>query len=644
MSATLPQPLLPPTDNGNPTVTNTTADIEARLICIFDRTYDIQNNQDLQTEVAKLIYLRHVKQVFVDSDTTTTSTNFITKHVGTNPELAGAAKYTFGQIVTGQGLIREYLANPDPAIQNAIKLYVAPEYSSLQTILRNSTASIDLNKPNSVYILCPLGVIKQLIIVLQKMGFNKNYFRDGIHIQSNQLNSILANSIKKLIPDSNLNQSSGSGSSNGSNSSDESNDRIDSPPPTGRLRADSGLTSTIPQRQGQLISMIISSYSNTPTGTQLTLLAPDTTSPTTSNQALSILNFLSIKPDTKSNFKNMAHAEVSAKIAASDHNPDAIQMLGETVPNLYQENVATELVSVKNTLEDYKKYLKEYQSAYEKFEKEYKSGEKGRIYKTYIQGIFGEQEKGKNKNAEGFRIKELYYRLFKSLDNTIDKESLIKLIYETFFYENNEINSSLATTLQNLNYFFDLIKLFTYGGDSVPDSLMFDRYIHNQYTDMYNQNVKRIEDMKKFYDRTRDLTYVLEYINGYSYYKRNIYNLNHIIRYYNSQRINLKTRKTLKKGVPEQKPIQGAKYQEIENVPTLIKEKVNVQGANNLRAALKAQRQEKEHEKPRLAEPRKQGLKHLAGLTKKKYRQARQLSANIKEIDDKLAKMAPTPL
>ena len=158
---------------------------------------------------------------------------------------------------------------------------------------------------------------------------------------------------------------------------------------------------------------------------------------------------------------------------------------------------------------------------------------------------------------------------------------------------------------------------------------------------MYNQNVNKIENMKKFYDRTRDLAYVLEYINGYSYYKRNIYNLNHIIRYYNSQRINLKTRKTLKKGVPEH-IIEGAKYPEIANVPNLIKEKVNVRGANNLREELKAQKQDKETEKRALAEPRRQGLKHLAGLTKKKYRQARQLSANIKEIDDKLAKMAPT--
>jgi hypothetical protein len=69
-----------------------------------------------------------------------------------------------------------------------------------------------------------------------------------------------------------------------------------------------------------------------------------------------------------------------------------------------------------------------------------------------------------------------------------------------------------------------------------------------------------------------------------------------------------------------------------------------VRGANNLRRALKAQKQDKENKKTGLAEPIKQGLKHLAGLTRKKYRQARQLSANIKEIDDKLAKMAPTPI
>ncbi len=528
MSATLTHPLLPPpADNGDPT-TNSSDGIEARLICIFDRAYGIQNNQDLQTEVAKLIYLRHVKQVFVDSNTTTTSTNFITKHVGTKPELAGAAKYTFGQIVTGKGLIIQYLANPDPAIKNAIKLYVAPEYRSLKTILRNSTGSSDLNQPNSVYILCPLGVIKQLIIVLQKMGFNKNYFRNGIYIQSNQLNSILANSIKKLIPDS-KNLYGGSGSSNGSNSSDESMISFGPSLPTGRLRADSGLTSTIPQRPDQPISMTISSLPGTTSlGTQLTLLTPDTNSPTTSNQALSILNFLSIKPDTKSKFENMARVYVYNKIPAGDHDDEIKSKILSMLPDMNKQNVKAALQRDKEKLNLYELLLSKFNKKFNELENMYKSGEYALAKSLITMGAI------KNIDEYTNQQKLVYFKF-----NTTEKTQYLdtKVLVDNLRKELQDSDANIINTEETIAKYEELIKSIESLSKPHRDmkktiDTKIDKFI-KQYTqiqittdpdpdNILQEQIQQIDSLLKTESVLRKFLLALKYMSTYVYYTKAI--------------------------------------------------------------------------------------------------------------------------
>ena len=608
--------------------------IEARLICIFDRAYDIQHNQNLQTELAKLIYLKHVKNVIVDSDSTpATGSDFITDNTAIHIEKQGAAKYIYGEILKNPGLLQTYLETGGDGVKNAVKLYIAPTIAELETLVKNATGSNTLDKQNSVYMLRPQdeSVMLQLIKVLQRMGFNKHYFKAGIHMQTNQVNPILGNAIAKIIPDI----------------LQDSNHILLSVVSSGpRLTASAAPIN--PLATPANIKMTITSITNNLAGFNTILLTPDATIDATSPQSLSILNFLGIKPDTKSEFKNMSkNRDALAKTNASDHHSDAIAALGKSVPEAYRQNIEKEIPAVKTSLEAYKTALKEYVSKFEKFEKEYKSGsgEKARIYKKYIAGIFGELKKGKNDNAEGFKIRELYYRLLKDYVNNNNNKLLKKQIYQQIVSESTNITDINNISKDKLVLLNNLIKQFTYGVDDDATHLDFNESVilntikHNE---KFKNNEKYIANTKDFFDRTRDLAYILEYINGYSYYKRNIYNLNHIIRYYNEQHLDLKARKTLKNGVPEQRKIPPAKYTEITDVPNKIKTQVTVK-ADNVKEALQTQITNKTKEKTSLKENKQTGLKHIWGKTRKNYRKARELSGEITDLQAKV-NMIQTPV
>jgi len=619
-----------------------TGAIEARLICIFDRAYEIQNNENLQTELAKLIYLKHVKNVFVDSDSTITNgPTFITETAGIHTEKQGAAKYIYGEILKTDGLLPTYLETGDKGVTNAVKLYIAPTYVALQTLVANATGTATAtleNIPNSVYMLCrnDQSVLLQLIKVLQRMGFNNNYIKDGIHMQAKQVNPILGNAIARMIPDINKLQSGVPGGDGGDSSR--------------RLRSTSQPIN--PLVHASQIMMTITSVTDTPTGRNTILLVPAITINATSPQYLSILNFLGIKPDTTSEFKNMAKNRAPAKTDASNHNSDAITALGSAVPKLYQENIEKAIPPVKTSLEGYKTALKEYVSKFEKFEKEYKSGsgEKARIFKKYIAGIFGERKKGKNENAEGFKIMDLYKQLIKDQiheygtyeiktnDTDTYNNNLADLIYYSISAYNKQMLNNIPKNARLL-YFPQLIKHFTYGGDDDAEKLNFNESVYNntlKHNKKFKENEKYIANTKDFFDRTRDLAYILEYINGYSYYKRNIYNLNHFIRYYNEQHIDLKARKTLKK-LPSPKSQRGP-YPEIQVVQKTTKENQQL-NEDTLRTKLEEQKKAKADLKTQIEPEKIPFHKRFFGETKKKYKQARQLSANIKNIDNQLSRL-----
>jgi len=140
------------------------------LICIFAKEYNIKDNPELISELEKLLFCRHIRLVFVDSNDNPG------QPLINNPQDHRLVYPALLNDPTDVESIRRYIQTLHDNKPNEIRLYIAPDKPSLDNLVGNILgAGETLDTPNTIGMLCWSDRLPILIKMLQTMDFSKKY-------------------------------------------------------------------------------------------------------------------------------------------------------------------------------------------------------------------------------------------------------------------------------------------------------------------------------------------------------------------------------------------------------------------------------------------------------------------------------------
>ena len=158
------------------------------LICVFDSSYHIENDNNLKDELQKLLYCKHIKNVIVDYAPAESSESSVTRETSDNPiqEVSTSemknTMYIFPSVINEVEeveKIQEYLNGQDENDpKTPIMLFIGSSIKSLLDLFNRFDIAITKKQLN---ILCNTNDLSNLVKLLQTMYFgNQGYVKEII--------------------------------------------------------------------------------------------------------------------------------------------------------------------------------------------------------------------------------------------------------------------------------------------------------------------------------------------------------------------------------------------------------------------------------------------------------------------------------
>jgi len=654
------------------------------LVCIFDRAYGINLNTELQRSLAELIYLPHIHNVFVDTDSANSSKIIGAESDGTNSKLQIYARHIYPNVLTDkQDALKQYLTSD--SLKETIKVYVAPSKDAMNDLLKNTTGIANtgdkFDYKNTVYILCHADSLENLINVLKTMEFKVgNYLSevttDGIHpilkqivVNAKDINirvqkqyggsdSTSSETQRLLKPESEIEPAPPSGTNRIQNVAEKQEPLVlqTGTKPIKTIRKTAKNTSIQRKTQKSIVTIMGKGAGNTKmpgnallgssnvivfnslSDDTIYIIAPDVSDLDTSNIFKSLVKFFKVKPDTSVKVKNIekGRPELPKKREPKNLSDEAEEKANDVV--LEQAAVKAKL-AIPETKKDIKQInllLQTVKTDFEKAKKEYlKDSENARVYKQYILPFV--------KPGKGLILDEL---LDKLQHNILTKDE------STAILQAGILTSSTDTeTTDNLHEKIkQIIAKYKYTCKQNQDSDSFGSllcyFMDNNEKKTVNKdsnpNTKYLNTLVSGTKKAYDFALVLKYINMHNYYNSKVLYYMDLLSEKQVAKKQYENIKTLKVRPSIHIPIQKGQIIPAANVESRKKTikaaaNYNVLSTIGVKAVENRKSSQKRQNQPQITrESRKAGVKHaLKYLFNKKYRAARAESKEEKMRDYK---------
>ena len=654
------------------------------LVCIFDRAYGINLNTELQRSLAELIYLPHIHNVFVDTDSANSSKIIGAESDGTNSKLQIYARHIYPNVLTDkQDALKQYLTSD--SLKETIKVYVAPSKDAMNDLLKNTTGIANtgdkFDYKNTVYILCHADSLENLINVLKTMEFKVgNYLSevttDGIHpilkqivVNAKDINirvqkqyggsdSTSSETQRLLKPESEIEPAPPSGTNRIQNVAEKQEPLVlqTGTKPIKTIRKTAKNTSIQRKTQKSIVTIMGKGAGNTKmpgnallgssnvivfnslSDDTIYIIAPDVSDLDTSNIFKSLVKFFKVKPDTSVKVKNIekGRPELPKKREPRNLSAEAEEKANDVV--LEQAAVKAKL-AIPETKKDIKQInllLQTVKTDFEKAKKEYlKDSENARVYKQYILPFV--------KPGKGLILDEL---LDKLQHNILTKDESAAILQAGILISNTD-----TETTDNLHEKIkQIIAKYKYTCKQNQDSDSFGSllcyFMDNNEKKTVNKdsnpNTKYLNTLVSGTKKAYDFALVLKYINMHNYYNSKVLYYMDLLSEKQVAKKQYENIKTLKVRPSIHIPIQKGQIIPAANVESRKKTikaaaNYNVLSTIGVKAVENRKSSQKRQNQPQITrESRKAGVKHaLKYLFNKKYRAARAESKEEKMRDYK---------
>ena len=654
------------------------------LVCIFDRVYEIAEKKDIQRKLAELIYLPHIHNVFVDTDSTKPATIIGAESASSNTKLQIYARHIHPNVLTDkQDALKQYLVSEE--LKDTIKVYVARTKDTMNELLERTTGTVGFDHKNTVYILCNTQSLMNLISVLQTMEFKAGDYlskvtTDTIHpilkqilAQSNELNVKVQTQI-------------GGSDSPGSETQQllkHSTEIEPAPPVEQQVAVDSNRLPNVVEPQepavlGQPTRITTRAQTRTTSkksklyksrlviisgkafgtikqipGDAIYIIAPDESVLETSNIFKSLVKFFMVKPNSSVKSKNIEKnkSELPAKLEpkklsgeVEKHGDDAIIKMGA-------KKAKQALPRAKRNVEHYKSVLKKYKLEFEKAKNDFlKDPENMRVYKKYILPV---SKKTTNKLDMLTAIIDNYLELNKTeLDENLIAElnNMIRLLNTEKSEPSPSHQDSNGALIQPKDEIYRYIKQNHYecvnnasGFTCAIPKITYIKVNHTNIEDKtlltYQNKKEALDKIAGFSSKLYDFTLILKYINFHDYYNSNIIHLAEIVDLGGAKVSAIKNVKTMKKinlEVPTRQgqivPDKSARNKTMQQLLKNTTQETGITGdLSNVIRRLAQKNQEYTANKG--IKPRKGAIKHAWAMRfgSPGYKAARQKSEELKK-------------
>ena len=642
------------------------------LVCVFDRGYEIAKNKDIQRKLAELIYLPHIHNVFVDTDSTKQANIIGAESASSNTRLQIYARHIHANVLTDkQDALKQYLVSEE--LKDTIKVYVAPTKDTMNELLVRTTGTNGFDHKNTVYILCNTQSLMNLISVLQTMEFKRGDYLSEVTTykihpilkqilaQSNELNVKVQTQIggsdgtssetqpllghkseiepAPLLQTEQAVQAVQAGTNRFQNVAENQEPHVLQTGTTRTKTTRKIAKDTSKQRkiQKSIVTIMGKSAGNTPIrgnalGTPkvtlfdapshdvIYIIAPDESDLDTSNIFKSLVKFFMVKPDSRVRAKDIekGKTKLPAKLEpkklsgeVGKHGDDAIIKMGA-------EKAKQALPLAKIDVKEITKLLDTVKSEFETARKQFmKDPENMRVYKEYILPHI--------KPGKGLILDELLDKLIQMDTPGMDIEDVRDMT-------NNIIRNELK----------DLIAQYKY--ECVDERNAFE-CITKSAGKKYSETSATLDKTVKIFTKTYKFAIILKYVNMHNFYNSRILHVMDMLSVSQVVKQDFQRIKTMKARTSSLVPVQkGQIVPEGTNrdwtlqtkVNRRISQKVGVPGVNKTAAYTKLDKLEKQKAEKDLAEinplARKEGIKHaFKWLVNKQYRAARKESDALKK-------------
>ena len=636
------------------------------LVCIFDRAYGINLNTELQRSLAELIYLPHIHNVFVDTDSANSSKIIGAESDGTNSKLQIYARHIYPNVLTDkQDALKQYLTSD--SLKETIKVYVAPSKDAMNDLLKNTTGIANtgdkFDYKNTVYILCHADSLENLINVLKTMEFKVgNYLSevttDGIHpilkqivVNAKDINirvqkqyggsdSTSSETQRLLKPESEIEPAPPSGTNRIQNVAEKQEPLVlqTGTKPIKTIRKTAKNTSIQRKTQKSIVTIMGKGAGNTKmpgnallgssnvivfnslSDDTIYIIAPDVSDLDTSNIFKSLVKFFKVKPDTSVKVKNIekGRPELPKKREPKNLSDEAEEKAYGAIQKIAATKAKEALPQAKVDVKQIKKLLYTVKLEFETAKKEFlKDPENMRVYKEYILPHI--------KPGKGLILQELLDKLNQIASPEID-------IDEVRDMTNDIIRNNLA----------DLIAKYKY--ECVDENNAF-TCMTKPGNKTYSKTSETLDKTVNIFAKTYKFAIILKYVNMHNFYNSRILHVMDMLSVSQVVKQDYQRIKTMKARTHNLVPIQKGQLVQNSNrnetlkqkVDRRIKEKVRVPRVNKLApykelAPLENQKLEKDIAEINNPLERKEGIKHaFKWLVNKKYRAARKESEELKK-------------
>ena len=656
------------------------------LVCVFDRGYEIAENKDIQRKLAELIYLPHIHNVFVDTDSTKPANIIGAESVNSNTRLQIYARHIHANVLTDkQDALKQYLVSEE--LKDTIKVYVAPSKNAMNELLVRTTGTNGFDHKNTVYILCNPQSLMNLISVLQTMEFKRGDYlsevtTDTIHpilkqilTQKKDINitisafyggsgegqgenqKLLLGPRSEVEPAPPVEQQEAVGSNRLPNVVEPQEPAVLGQPTRITTRVQTRTTSKKTKLYKSRLVIISKNAFDTIKqipGDVIYIIAPNEFDLDTSNIFKSLVKFFMVKPDSRVRAKDIekGKTKLPAKLEPKElsgevgkHGDDAIIKMGA-------EKAKQALPQAKRNVEQYKSVLKKYKLEFEKAKNDFlKDPENMRVYKKYILPV---SKKTTDKLGMLTAIIDNYLELNKTeLDENLIAElnNMIKLLNPEKSESSPSHQASYGALIQPKDEIYRYIKQnhyecvnnasgFTCAIPKITYTKVNFKNIEDKTLLPYKTKKEALEQLVGFSSKLYDFTIILKYINFYDYYNSIIIHLGEIVDLGGAKVSAIKNVKTMKKinfDVPtRQGQIVPDKRARNDTMKRLVYKNTTQETGitGDLTNVIRRLAQKKqEYKANKEAKPRKGAIKHAWAMRfgSPGYKAARQKSEELKK-------------
>ena len=646
------------------------------LVCIFDRGYEIAKKKDIQLKLAELIYLPHIHNVFVDTDSTKQANIIGAESASSNTKLQIYARHIHPNVLTDkQDALKQYLVSEE--LKDTIKVYVAPTKDTMNKLLERTTGTGGFDHKNTVYILCNPQSLMNLISVLQTMEFKRGDYLsevttykihpilEQILAQSNELNVKVQTQIggsdgtssekepllepkSEIEPAPLLEHKSEiepapfvqAGTNRFQNVAENQEPHVLQTGTTRTKTTRKIAKDTSKQRkiQKSIVTIMGKSAGNTPIrgnalGTPkvtlfdalshddaIYIIAPDESDLDTSNIFKSLVKFFMVKPNSSVRAKDIekGKTKLPAKLEPKELSGEVGKHGDDAIIKMGAKKAKQALPQAKQNVKEITKLLDTVKSEFETAKKEFmKDPENMRVYKEYILPHI--------KSGKGLILNELLTKLNKIDTSGIDIEDVRDMTNEII---RNKLN--------------DLIAQYKY--ECVDERNAFE-CITKSAGKKYSETSATLDKTVKIFTKTYKFAIILKYINMHNFYNSRILHVMDMLSVSQVVKQDFQRIKTMKARTSSLVPVQKGQIVTDSNRHQTLKakatkriiEKVGVPGVNKTAAYTKLDKLETQKAEKYLKEfnkplERKEGIKHaFKWLVNKEYRAARKESDELKK-------------